>query len=119
MTMIADVLMVAGALGAGLYCYVLARRLRQFTDLEKGVGGAVAVLSVQVDDLTKVLAQAQSSAASSVEQLDAVSARAEVAHKRLELSIASTHDLPDTAQTNIAESPYFVRRPQSSRVDSI
>ena len=61
--MIADVLMVAGALGAGLYCYVLARRLRQFTDLEKGVGGAVAVLSVQVDDLTKVLAQAQSSAA--------------------------------------------------------
>ena len=102
MTIIADVLLVAGALGAALYCFVLSRRLRQFTDLEKGVGGAVAVLSVQVDDLTKVLAQAQSSAQSSVEQLDAVSARAEVAHKRLELSIASMHDLPDAAQSIVA-----------------
>ena len=47
--MIADVLLVAGALGAGVYCYVLARRLSRFNDLETGVGGAVAVLSAQVD----------------------------------------------------------------------
>ena len=48
MTLIADILLVAGALGAGLYCHVLAGRLRRFTDLEKGVGGAVAVLSAQI-----------------------------------------------------------------------
>jgi len=111
MTMIADTLLVAGALGAALYCYVLSRRLRRFTDLEKGVGGAVAVLSVQVDDLTGILARAQTTAKASVEQLDAVSERAEIAQKRLELSIASMHDLPQKAQPSIAESAFFVRRP--------
>ena len=110
MTMIADILLVAGALGAALYCYVLSRRLRRFNDLEKGVGGAVAVLSVQVDDLTEILNRAQVSAKESVAQLDAVSARAEAAHKRLELSIASMHDLPEPAQPVATESPFFVRR---------
>ena len=43
MELIADILLVAGALGAGLYCHVLARRLSRFNDLENGVGGAVAV----------------------------------------------------------------------------
>lgn len=110
MTMIADILLVAGALGAALYCYVLSRRLRRFTDLEKGVGGAVAVLSVQVDDLTDILTKAQTTAKASVDQLDAVSARAEAAQRKLELSIASIHDVPEPAQPSIAESPFFVRR---------
>ena len=51
MELIADILLAAGAIGAGVYCFVLARRLNRFNDLEKGVGGAVAVLSAQVDDL--------------------------------------------------------------------
>ncbi len=116
MTMIADVLLAAGALGAALYCFVLSRRLRRFTDLEKGVGGAVAVLSVQVDDLTEILNRAQTTAKASVEQLDAVSARAEVAHKKLELSIASMHDVPEKAQPSVGQSPFFVRRSADSGV---
>ena len=72
MNLIADILLAAGAMGAGLYCLVLSRRLRRFTDLEKGVGGAVAVLSAQVDDLTRTLGKAQATARSSVGQLDAV-----------------------------------------------
>ena len=39
----------------GLYCFVLSRRLKRFTDLEKGVGGAVAVLSTQADELKQSL----------------------------------------------------------------
>ncbi|HBT01357.1 MAG TPA: hypothetical protein DEB47_16175, partial [Citreicella sp.] len=58
MDLIADILLAAGALGAGFYCFVLSRRLTRFTDLEQGVGGAVAVLSAQVDDLTRTLAAA-------------------------------------------------------------
>ena len=50
MDLIADILLVAGALGAGFYCFILGRRLNRFNDLENGVGGAVAVLSAQVDD---------------------------------------------------------------------
>ena len=69
MEMIADILLVAGALGAGFYCFILARRLSRFNDLENGVGGAVAVLSAQVDDLTKTLQVAQSAAGESTRSL--------------------------------------------------
>ena len=98
MGLIADVLLVAGALGAALYCHVLARRLRRFTDLEKGVGGAVAVMSVQVDDLNKTLTTAKQDAKASAEQLQDIHARAEDARMRLELLIASLHDVPDQQQ---------------------
>ncbi len=95
MEMIADILLVAGALGAGLYCYVLARRLSRFNDLENGVGGAVAVLSAQVDDLTKTLIAAQNTASTSTASLSELTDRADGAAKRLELLVASMHDLPD------------------------
>lgn len=94
MEMIADILLVAGALGAGFYCYILARRLSRFNDLENGVGGAVAVLSAQVDDLTKVLEAAQNTASASTMSLDGLTDRAEGVAKRLELMVASMHDLP-------------------------
>ncbi len=110
MLLIADVLMVGGALGAGLYCYILSRRLRRFTDLEKGVGGAVAVLSMQVDDLTKTLSRAQTTAQTSVGELEAVSKRAELAREKLQLLMASLHDLPEPARPQSVESPFFVRR---------
>lgn len=112
MAFIADILLVAGALGVGLYCHVLSRRLRRFTDMEKGVGGAVAVLSVQVDDLDKALKNAQSTATSSVQNLADVNARAEAAARRLELLIASMHDVPTTAPPppKAESSPFFVRR---------
>ena len=114
MTMIADILLVAGAVGAGLYCLVLARRLRRFTDLEKGVGGAVAVLSAQVDDLTRTLARAQNSATESVGSLANVNERAEAAAKRLELILASLHDLPEVAPLpRKATSPHFFRHPET------
>lgn len=114
MSMIADILLVAGAVGAGLYCLVLARRLRRFTDLEKGVGGAVAVLSAQVDDLTRTLAHAQKSATESVGSLANVNERAEAAAKRLELLLASLHDLPEAGSPpRKATSPHFFRHPES------
>ena len=93
--MIADVLLVAGALGAGVYCYVLARRLSRFNDLETGVGGAVAVLSAQVDDLTRTLQAAQSAAQGSSRSLEDLTGRAETVSRKLELLVASMHDIPD------------------------
>lgn len=95
MELIADILLVAGALGAGIYCFVLSRRLSRFNDLEKGVGGAVAVLSAQVDDLTRTLETAQTTASTSTDSLDGLTERAENVARRLELLVASMHDLPD------------------------
>lgn len=100
MEFIADILLVAGALGAGLYCFVLARKLTKFNDLEQGVGGAVAVLSAQVDDLSKALNQAQSASGDSSEALSDLTHRAEAVAQRLELMMASMHDLQDAPQTS-------------------
>ncbi|MCZ4352888.1 hypothetical protein O4H61_10225 [Roseovarius aestuarii] len=97
MELIADIFLVAGAMGAGFYCYILARRLNRFNDLENGVGGAVAVLSVQVDDLTKTLAAAQQTAGHSTQSLSDLTDRAESVAKRLELMVASMHDIPASA----------------------
>ena len=68
MQLIADLLAGLGALGAAVYCLVLSRRLKRFNQLENGMGGAIAVLSAQVDDMTKALNRAQSTAALSAEQ---------------------------------------------------
>lgn len=95
MRLIADILMIAGTLSVSMYCAVLARRLSRFTDLEKGVGGAIAVLSAQVDDMTKMLTRAQKTAAGSAIKLETITARAESASTRLELLMASMHDLPE------------------------
>ena len=97
MELIADILLAAGAIGAGFYCFVLGRRLNRFNNLEKGVGGAVAVLSAQVDDLTRMLAAAQKTAAESSENLGQLTRRAEQTAQQLELQMASLHDIPTPA----------------------
>lgn len=112
MATISDILLMAGAFGAGFYCYILSRRLRRFTDLERGVGGAVAVLSSQVDDLARALNKAQGSANGSVAKLNDVNNRAEDAAKRLELLVASLHDLPEPAPQKAPANPFFVRHPE-------
>lgn len=95
MELIADIFLVAGALGAGLYCFVLARRLARFNDLESGIGGAVAVLSAQVDDLTQTLASAQRTASISSATLEKLTEQADTVARRLELLMAAMHDLPE------------------------
>jgi hypothetical protein len=105
MDFIADILLVAGAFGAGFYCFVLSRRLARFNDLEQGVGGAVAVLSAQVDDLTKTLELAQTVANTSTTSLDGLTDRAENVAKRLELLVASMHDLTEDPPPPAQEEP--------------
>ena len=95
MDLIADILLVAGSFGAAIYCYVLASRLKRFTTLETGMGGAIAVLSAQVDDMTRALEQARGAANGSAESLEGLTARGEAVARRLELLVASLHDLPD------------------------
>lgn len=105
MDMIADILLALGALGAAIYCVVLAGRLKRFNNLQNGVGGAVAVLSIQVDDLTKTLDNAQKAAIHSATTLTALTERAEDVSRRLELMLASMHDLPDHQQPTEQQSP--------------
>jgi len=103
MGFIADILLVAAALGATFYCVILSRRLSRFTDLEQGVGGAIATLSKQVDDMTSTVQSAQGAAAASAESLGSLTGRAEDAARRLELLVAALHDLPDDADSQTPE----------------
>lgn len=94
MEIIADIFLIAGAIGAAFYCVVLSRRLNRLNDLEKGVGGAIAALSSQVNDMTQTISRAQQSASESASTLSGLTERGENVARRLELLVASMHDLP-------------------------
>lgn len=110
MELIADILMSAGAFGAAFYCYVLSSRLKKFTTLESGMGGAIAVLSAQVDDMTRALEAARGAANSQAARLEPLTLRAEELSTRLELLVAALHDLPEPGP---AEAP-----PEKDEADS-
>lgn len=110
MDLIADILLVAGALGAGLYCFILSRRLARFTDLENGVGAAVAVLSSQVTELQTALDAAKNTASHSSDALEAVTERAEQTSKKLELMVAALHDVPEAKSQPTAKEAVFFRQ---------
>lgn len=96
MEIISDALLAAGAFGAAAYCHILSGRLKRFNALESGMGGAIAVLSAQVDDMTRALHAAQRQAQRSSEGLDGLVTRGDAAAARLELMLASLHDLPES-----------------------
>lgn len=121
MDLIADSLLFAATVGAAIYCYVLAARLRRFTTLESGMGGAIAVLSAQVDDMTRALDKAKGVAGQSEQHLVALTERADALARRLELLVASLHDLPEPGPVapeaqagpgpeDDARRPRFIRR---------
>ncbi len=100
-TLVSDILLGAGAFGAAVYCWVLSQRLKRFNNLENGVGGAVALLSAQVDDMTKTLDLARKAASHSSETLTALTERAETASRKLELMLAALNDLPDAPPAQV------------------
>jgi len=70
MALIADVLLIAGCLAAAFYCWVLSVRVRRLTDMDTGVGAAIASLSTQVDEMQKVLQTTRNGTNKSIGELD-------------------------------------------------
>ena len=110
MELIANVLMGAGALGAGWFCYVLSKRLSAFGTLAGGVGGAIALPSMRVEGLTKMLDAARKAASDSSLALQAQTERAEESAGRLELLLAALHDLPEAKAASDAPKRRVVHR---------
>ncbi|MGH1576526.1 DUF6468 domain-containing protein [Planktotalea sp.] len=114
MTLIADILMMAGALAAGFYCFVLSRRLSAFKDSESSIGQAVASLSAQVSELEDSVEEAKKVASASADSLRNLTKNAENVAQRLELMVASMHDLPEVGQPEVdrqdQEGPVFSTR---------
>lgn len=84
MDLVADGLLIAGALAAAFYCWVLSVRVRSLTDLDNGLGAAIATLSGKVDDMQKALEATRDAAGATVLELEEVTERAENAARRLE-----------------------------------
>lgn len=116
MELIADILLVCGTFGAMFYCFVLARRLARFNNFENGMGGAVAVLSVQVDSLTEALKTAQQSADASASTLTELNHKAESLASRLEILVASLHDVAEPVATTEPENQPESYRPLSESI---
>jgi len=92
MGLIADVLLIAGALGAALYCMILARRIKSLSRLDTGLGGAISALSKQVDDIQASVKTATQASGASMKDLMEVTGRAEIAAGRLELLLSTVHE---------------------------
>lgn len=110
MAFISDILLSAGAFGAAIYCMILSRRLRRFTNLESDIGQAIKTMSAQINELNLSLKRAQETANQSVRRLNDGSQRAEAAARHLELLVASLHSLPESKDTKTANNPFFARR---------
>lgn len=93
LTFLADALMVVAALGAAVYCFILSRRLTRLSSIDKGLGGAIAVLSAQVDDMNKALEAAKSESDSAASHLQDLTHQAREIASDLELMIAACHDV--------------------------
>ncbi len=101
MNTLADILLIAGALATAFYCFILARRLRAFGDVKKGLGGAIFTLSKQVDDLIIAVNAAQTAARQSGSELSSIVDDAAKASRKLELLLttAPKDNRPDTPAT--------------------
>ena len=107
---IADILLGMGSMGAALFCFVLARRLKRFSTLESEMGGAIAVLSAQVDDMTRALAKAQASARENADRLEALTIRAEAAAQALNAGPQAPPPPRNDAEPDEGRRLRFVRR---------
>ena len=89
MSILMDLAIALGAFLAAAYCLLLSRRLRALTRLDGDVGTAIAVLSQQVDALTRALQAASQSSTQAEASLALTIARAETATRNLELMLAA------------------------------
>lgn len=93
----ADILMIAASVGAAVYCMILSRRLSRLTSFDKGIGGAIAVLSAQVDEMKAALAEAKAGSEGAGHHLRDLVRQARDISGELELMIAACHDFAEEA----------------------
>lgn len=93
----ADILVIFASLGAMAYCMVLSRRLSRLSSFDKGLGGAIAVMSSQVDEMKAALREAKSGSDGAGNQLNDLVHQAREISSELEMMIAACHDFAEEA----------------------
>lgn len=116
MDLIADLLLIAAALGAAFYCFMLSRRLTALNSAEGGIGQAIAALSEQVARLENTLDGSSARAEDIDQKLRATVERAEQLDRALTATIGSQPRMPTgvdatpSATRNDAQPASFRRR---------
>lgn len=93
----ADILVILASLGAMCYCIILSRRLNRLTSFDKGLGGAIAVMSSQVDEMKAALHEAKAGSDGAGKQLHDLVHQARDISAELEMMIAACHDFAEEA----------------------
>ena len=95
--LVADALLLCGSLGAALYCALLSRKVGKLNQYETGLGGAIAVLSSQIDEIQKALDETQLAASRSGDELKKLIEEAHEIAGKLDVMLVGLDDLPDTS----------------------
>lgn len=115
---LSDLVLLAAAAGAALYCLVLSRRIAKLSDTESGLGATLAALSEQTGALAETIdgAKAQGDdTAARLAALDRASDRAERLAQRIELLMTAAErepvadPTPEPAAASPARGPVFRR----------
>ena len=106
--LVADALLLGGTLCACAYCFVFSRRLKKLSSFESGLGGAIAVLSTQVDDMQRVLKETEATAGEASSQLKDLVQEADDAAGNLEVLLASLTDMPEAPVARTQTAPAAV-----------
>src|SRR6056297_2739084 len=106
LTHAADALLILASLGAAVFCLILSRRLSRLSSIDNGLGGAIAVLSAQVDDMNRALSEMKSGTQTSAQKLEALNREAQQLAEELELMLSTSHDLaPPEAPADDSDAP--------------
>jgi len=89
----ADILLGMGAFGAAIYCFVLSRRLTRLSSIDNGLGGAIAVLSTQVDEMNRALGDTRAGSEDAAARLQDLTREAATLMGDLEVMMAACHDI--------------------------
>lgn len=118
MDIITDGLLIAGALFAGIYCYVLGQRLRTLRDLRSGVGGAIVGMTRALEDARRTLDEAKATSRESNQELRDLIGRAESVAGQLRILLAATRDLPPVTAGDGAQGKIGVAAEAANRMTS-
>lgn len=110
----ADILVILASLGAMSYCIVLSRRLSRLTSFDTGLGGAIAVMSSQVDEMKAALREAKAGSDGAGNQLTELVQQAREISSELEMMIAACHDFAEEA---ISVQAQTTKRPEPLEPD--
>lgn len=90
MDLIADLLLIAAAVGAAFYCFALSRRLKSLGSSETEFGSAINALSEQVTRLEQAIQASQNNATQIEDRLKVAFERAEALEALLKKEVSPT-----------------------------